>query len=284
MAYTISTYALTSLANIKGYLGISGTDDDDLLTRLINSSTFAIEAYCNRKFKSRAYTMERQDGNGQGIFYVKNYPIVSIERIATSTAGALQVQCTDTDAYSATVSIIRSADPLPANTAMRLSIHGGTNDGDTDLAFSTYTTLTTLTAQINATTGWSATVIGDYGKWASTELITIGASEALSIKTLEVPDTRLDTYSYDERDGSVRWSTVEGYRNIYIDYNGGYATIPEDLEQICIEVVSDVFGSRGTNSNLKSEKIGDYSYTLGEVKTAVSNKADQLSVWRQLVY
>jgi len=287
LSTTIDTYALTSLAQVKAYMGITSTANDATLTRLINSVSAAIETYCDRQFVSRAYTLERQDGNGQNIIYVKNYPIISIERVATSTAGALQIKCTDTGAYSATCSVTRSSGSLPANTHLKLSILGGSNDGDNSLALGTYTTMTTLAAAANALTGWSATVVSGFAAYASTELIQIGSSECLStIRTMEVPDTRLDTYSIDENEGSIFYGSgfAQWYKNIYLDYNGGYATIPADLEQIAVEIASDVYASRTINSNLKSEKIGDYSYSLGEIKTAVSSKADQLSIWRRMSY
>lgn len=287
LSTTVDTYALTSLAQVKAYMGVTATTNDAVFARLINAVSAAIETYCDRKFKARAYTMERQDGNGQYVLYVRNYPIISVERVATSTAGALQVKCTDTGAYSATCSITRSSGSLPANTHLKLSILGGTNAGDTSLALGTYATMTTLAAKIVETTGWTATVVSGYAVWASTELITIGSSECLNtFRTMEVPDERLDNYGMNQVEGSIFYGGRFGqwYKNIYLDYNGGYATIPADLEQTAIEITSDVFESRKVNANLKSEKIGDYSYSLGDIKTAVSGKSDQLAQWKRYGY
>ena len=283
----LDTYALTTLAKVKTYLGIANTDSNTILTRIINSVTAGIENYCGRKFKARAYTMERQDGGGSNFLYVNNYPIISVERVATTTTGALQIKCTDTGAYSATASITRSSGSLPANTHLKLSILGGSNAGDNSLALATYTTLTTLAAAGTALTGWDVSVVGDYGAWASTELIIIGSSECKGTTlTMEVPYERLSNYLIDQEEGSIFYGIgfSEAYKNVYLDYNGGYATIPADLEQTAIEIISDVFESRGINANLKSEKIGDYSYTLGDIQTAVASKADQLAIWKRYGY
>jgi len=287
LSTTVDTYALTSLAKVKAYMGITDTATDAVLAQLINAVSLAIERYCDRKFKSRSYTMERQDGSGSNIIFVKNYPIVSIERIATATTGALQIKCSDTGAYSATCEITRSTGSLPANTHLKLVIHGGDNAGTNSLAFSTYTNLTTLAAAVNALTGWEATVLSGFAAYDSTEFVCIGASECLnSIRTLEVPDGRLSDYQMNQAEGSIFYEGgfARYYKNIYIDYHGGYVTIPHDLEQIAIELVSDLYESRNTNKSLKSEKIGDYSYTLGEIKTAIESKADQLAVWKRYGY
>ena len=286
---TASSYALTSITNVKSYLGITASTYDTILTSLVNQVSDAIETYCGRKFKSRAYTMERQDGMGSNFLMVENYPIVSIERIATTTEGALQIQCTDTSAYSATESVTRgdAGLELPANTQLKLSIHGGSNDGDSTAAFGTYTTLITLAAQVNTLTGWNATVIGSFGAWASTELIQHEARECLSTPlVLSVPYQRLDDYEVDYGKGIVRYGIgfANGFQNVYIDYNGGYATIPNDLEFIAIEMVSNMFHNRNVNRSVKSEKIGDYAYTTGEIMSALDSVKDQLTMWRRIQY
>jgi len=78
-------YALTTLARVKTFLGISGTSDDELLTSLINndelltslinSCTDFIENYCDRRFKQKAYTNELYNGNGTNKLLLKNYPV-----------------------------------------------------------------------------------------------------------------------------------------------------------------------------------------------------------------
>lgn len=286
---TASSYALTSITNVKSYLGIAATTYDTILTSLVNQVSDSMETYCGRKFVSRAYTMERQDGAGSNFLMVRNYPIVSVERIATGTEGALQIQSSGSGAYSATVSVTRSNAglELPANSQLKLSIHGGTSDGDNTVAFGTYTTLTTLAAAVNAITGWGATVIGDKGAWASTELIQHEARECLDTSlTLTVPYGRLDDYEVDYAQGIVSCGLgfSSGFQNVYIDYNGGYATIPDDLEFIAIEMVANMFHNRNVNRSVKSEKIGDYAYTTGEVMSALDSVKDQLNMWRRIQY
>lgn len=74
---SLASYALTTLARTKTFLGISGTADNDLLTSLINAATDFIERYCDRRFLKTTYTNEIYDGNGANKLLLKQYPVVS---------------------------------------------------------------------------------------------------------------------------------------------------------------------------------------------------------------
>ena len=53
-------------------------------------------------------------------------------------------------------------------------------------------------------------------------------------------------------------------QNIFVDYTAGYTTVPDDLESACITLASSLYHSRERDEGLKSEKLGDYSYTVAE--------------------
>lgn len=74
----IHTYALTSLANLKEYLGIVANDEDSLLTNIINRSTDIIEKYCGRRFKETTYTEEEYNGSGTTKINATNFPITAV--------------------------------------------------------------------------------------------------------------------------------------------------------------------------------------------------------------
>ena len=54
----VGTYALTSLAKVKAFLGISGTTNDTLLETLVDRVTALAESYTNRKLKARDYSYD----------------------------------------------------------------------------------------------------------------------------------------------------------------------------------------------------------------------------------
>jgi hypothetical protein len=73
-----STYFLTTLADMKEYLGIDSADTtaDTTLLSIMTVMTYWMERYTGRKLKSRSNT-EYYDGNGTDRVFLKNYPVTS---------------------------------------------------------------------------------------------------------------------------------------------------------------------------------------------------------------
>ena len=76
----VTSADLTSTANVKTYMGISGTDDDTLIGQLVSRASNAIENFCNRIFASTAYT-EYHDGDGCARIILDHRPIISVTTI-----------------------------------------------------------------------------------------------------------------------------------------------------------------------------------------------------------
>jgi hypothetical protein len=74
---------LVTLANMKSYLGVSGSDDDTFLTEQIGIVSEAIEAYCRRKFKEAAYvqTFYASDYGRAHTLDLAMYPVKTITSI-----------------------------------------------------------------------------------------------------------------------------------------------------------------------------------------------------------
>lgn len=74
---------LTTLAEVKAYLGITGTTSDVLLQSLITAASQAIANYCNRTFQVTAYN-EMRSGNGNSEFVTLGYPITSVSSVTVN--------------------------------------------------------------------------------------------------------------------------------------------------------------------------------------------------------
>lgn len=72
--------ALTTIARVKSYLGISTTADDALLTDLLNGASLAIENYLNRTLSAASYTAV-MDGNGSVLLPLPNYPVTAVSSL-----------------------------------------------------------------------------------------------------------------------------------------------------------------------------------------------------------
>ena len=277
--------AITEVNRVKEYIGIpeDNTASDNLLVRLVNRATDMIESYCGRIFRERTYLLERYTGDGTADLYLNQWPVTTVERVAVGTLNALKITNSDSTAYSAVAQV--------TPTLIKLEIHGGSNDGTQERLFTDSTSLSAMATQIDTYTSWAgATVSSDFDNHDTTELIPTGARETLNTSIdLLVPDQRLTDYDVNLDAGTIHrasgWS--EAWNNIYVNYTAGYAVIPDDLEQIAIEVTKELFNKRKIQSGLKSEKIGNYSYTAFDNqsdKSPVMDRADDLAKYRRVVY
>jgi len=276
---------LTTVHAVKDYIEIPETnnDSDDILKRLVNRASDAIETYCGRHFKERTYLLERYTGDGTAELLLNQWPVATVERVAVGTLSALKITNSDSAAYSAVAQA--------TTTLIKLEIHGGTNDGTQERLFTASTSMSAMATQISTYTSWTgATVSGDFDNHDTTELIPTGARETLNTSIdLLVPDKRLTDYDVNLDAGTIHrafgWS--QAWDNIFVNYTAGYLVIPDDLEQVAIEVTAEFFHKRKTQSGLKSEKIGTYSYTAFDNqanKSAVMDRADDLAKYRRVVY
>lgn len=69
---------------------------------------------------------------------------------------------------------------------------------------------------------------------------------------------------------------ARGFRNYRCVYVAGYTTIPEDVAQVCAECVADSYGQTKLNAAIKSESLGDYSYTLVDQAQLSASQAERL--------
>ncbi len=78
----IDPYALiATVGEVKTYLGITGTSDDERLSNLVNECSKIIESYIDRKIKRRKY-IEYYDGDGiSGVLHLNHYPVAGVSAL-----------------------------------------------------------------------------------------------------------------------------------------------------------------------------------------------------------
>lgn len=74
---------MITLEEFKKYVSITADTLDDELTKIVNSAIASVESECNRKFLETEFT-EIYTGNGRAWLYLRNYPIVSVQKIEVS--------------------------------------------------------------------------------------------------------------------------------------------------------------------------------------------------------
>lgn len=247
-------------------------EDKYFIEQLINRATCYIERYCNRKLLSRNYSREVYDGTGTGQLILRQYPVTKISRISYGRTNAFSI----TNTTATTTAFVEVT-----STQVRLTADGTT----TNITISSYATITLLVAAINAVAGWTATLLNtDYGAYLSSEVLVRPAlyCKSPSLAYIEITDDEMSDYfnvagnSEDTNYGLIYSNSIftSGHQNILVDYTAGYTTIPYVLEQACIELVVYKYNKSKIDGVMKSETLGDYSYTLGDMKDALLASGD----------
>jgi hypothetical protein len=72
---------LTTLANVKSFLGKDDTTDDAFLSAMILSVSAYIESATNRKFDGTKEIIEIHDGQGYGNLVLRHYPVLEVTSV-----------------------------------------------------------------------------------------------------------------------------------------------------------------------------------------------------------
>lgn len=243
------------------------TADNGTMQDIVNAASDTIERYCNRVFAATAYD-ELIDGTGDCNIFVNNFPIIQIDRIAWNTANVIQVRNTDTGVSRASFRMTAdSSTPPKPGTLVLVSVKNGTTTTRT-INLTTTATMADLATAINAYSadGWAASALGVYSTWSVADLYPLqGARECrwYGAAYLELHAWSLPQFDFRPESGEIvsPFGFGRGYRNIRVLYTGGFATIPEPIQQACAALACAVFNSRNVNANLQSENLGGYSYS-----------------------
>lgn len=74
---------LTTLTAVKDWMGIKGTADDALLTRLIAAASAHIETWTNRSFATQAYAELRDGTGGQKMMFAET-PVTAVSSVVVN--------------------------------------------------------------------------------------------------------------------------------------------------------------------------------------------------------
>jgi len=247
---------------------------DYFLEMLINHATTLIENELGYKIKKRTHR-EYYSGQGTSHLWLENIPIVNINMLSEGRDDAMTVTYDNGDAAYATVEVTDSS------VRLRKKVSGNTTVNE--LAFSDYTTIGSLDTAIDELSGWTATVVSSFDDYPTSDLIVSPAKSANDADvTLEVPSACETDYEIEDADiGRIYnpYGFTRGHKNWFIEYVAGYDTVPAPIESACLELVGMMYNLSTRDTSLKSERIGDYSFTMadrldtifsatGDVKTA----------------
>jgi hypothetical protein len=200
---------------------------------------------------------ETLDGTGDRIVQLRNHPIQSINYAAAGHENVLTI--TYQGALLGRVEVPRTDRNTPIT-----SIILADDANSSSVAITATTTLIDLVGLINALADWTASVpsgLESYPARALTPLFkgNLIPNEATCLQMATYP---LILRADNQARGDYLSSSYLPEGLCYtVLYNGGYATpYPADLVNAATTLAADVYRDSMRDGNLKSEKIGNYSW------------------------
>ncbi|WP_406699235.1 hypothetical protein V5E97_10195 [Singulisphaera sp. Ch08] len=278
-----------------------------ILGNLITAASREVIRYCSRKFGAQTYSEivtpegSRQDRGEPATAKLSAFPVQSVTSVMTGRSSVMTVtnrDSTTNQIASVVFSMTGDVEYLDLTyTGLSLSrTASGATCTDT-LTFASHVTLDALATAINALgNGWSATVNAtgaapNIGLFPSASLVgvrepknALGTGVCLGLFT-----TPASSYDIDRSTGIMRcygWSGNAfgdpfgapwdglggdggswGWGQYQVTYTAGWATVPENLQQVCAEVVKGIYARLDGDPSLKGETADKYSWTAKDVMT-----------------
>lgn len=283
-AVTATGCQLTDVATVKRYLELTVPTYDDLIRQLINQQSARVSRIVGRTFCATDYNeFTRLDEDGR--FTTRQWPIIHVSRVAIGFTDAVSVDYTGSG-IRAMMTVNETGVRLESTSAAGVKI-------TTALAFALYPTFSTMATAISAVAGWAASLASASVDGLSSNLhrvagLSLKQGAATERQSLTFPDFDTEFSVVDHDSGIIAidsgaWGGWNGSQPLHrlsgqvlIEYRAGFETIPEDVAQVVVELVAGAFNRKGDKSStstqaqkLRSESIGDYSYTADDGNTAV---------------
>ncbi len=257
------------------------------LASLISAASDAIRRSCARDFTLGSYS-EYQSG---GIYIreplrLRQFPVVEITRVAANPRPALLVQ--NVDAITNQRATVETT-----TTSVRLMRVSSAVTTVNDLLFATYPTLASIASAINAlANGWAATIRNGFDNWPSADFKPLqGAATALNGgRDLELYTESLQPFvawplsdsenqliaagwRLDDETGELYGRFPRGQLNIRIDYRAGFDTIPQAVQEACVQLVQDLYQAGLVNNTLKKATLGSSTVEMKDQTSAPTMSA-----------
>ena len=260
---------------LQDLIEITGLSDSVALRSTHEGVEQEIKNYCGWEIESKTYTNVMVDGTGSQKIWPGHKNITSLVRAATGTRTAINIK--HSTASSNAYAKVTYTDLTP--TSLELVVADGTDEDSSTDAFSTYTTMTLLVAQINASSmDWTAELYdSDYGIFASTNLLevdnlTAGTEDGTDPgwSELKMPGAAVKGVEVERTEGGLYYASgwPAGNKNIPLTYVAGWttATMPADLKQAVV-LLAQFFYNKHQN-----DLTGIKSYSMGRLRIEYANE------------
>lgn len=268
------------------------------LPRLAAAASEAIRRFCRRDFTQATYDETYRVAPPQRSVLLRQFPLVSVQRVCTGLTPAMEVWNEASDTYRATAALA-ATDGVPTGLTLVRWAAGQATTSTVGLGPSVRTVAQLAAAVVAVGSGWRASAVGDFGPWAAADFRPLQgprpakapARASFSVHADDLPfeadDPRGVLYlgsadgAYNVAGADDRWgpgwpgdaadaAPYGGATGLRVVYTAGFATIPADLVQAAVETVKAAITRLRSDDALKSESDGAYSYELRDPATLVT--------------
>jgi hypothetical protein len=248
-----SRFDLVSLTTLKSWLGITGTDDDVLLARLITQISRAIFNVIDRPaILPSAYT-EIYDGGNDVSIMLRQWPVTGVSSCIVDGVTIPPSPPLVGGASAQIGYVLDSSDAAPPGAAQRLSLRGflftyGVQN--VTISYSAGYQITNQSAVIPTSPPYSVSAQAPYGDWASDGGVAFSNGVSLTAVT--------------GNPSAGQYAVVNGVYS-FAQQNAGstvlltYGYVPADLASCCMDWAAERYAYRS--------RIGQQSKSLGGQET-----------------
>ena len=276
---------LIDLDRARQNIPTSQNTDEPVISTLITAASRACRKYCRRDFTHTTYD-ELYSGSGDRRLFLRQFPLISVDSVRYRPVTVLKIINNLANTPQARVAV--------TSTGLTLTrVTNGVKTTDTSVTFASNVTVGAVIAAVNALgNGWTAMTVG-YDNWPAADLYcpngisgsdganppsqgaltAAGQNAELKMHTYELAGFQLDVrrgwllraipYTDPEllHPEDLVWPV--GINNFRVQYTAGFATVPEDVQEACAELVATYFAQRGRDMTLQAEAVpGGHSYSV----------------------
>jgi hypothetical protein len=283
----LASNALTTVADVKTYMGVTSSSDDTLIETLVNNVSDQIERWCDRVIVQRTVT-EFLDARADRTIALSNAPVISVDLVAYGARDSISVSSDTGTDLLATVSIEEDQARL-----VRIA-SDGTSTTST-LTFASNPTTATLSAAIDALTGFASTSIHNAPSFTLHRMGGRNVLDATAFLTVASDDENEYRVDFDRglvhlradafpADDSKRMPNrfPNSFQSVLVRYSAGYSTLPNAIVQAAFELISDAYRGRDRDRAINNESLGGYSYTVRPWSEWTANVNSLLAPFRRV--
>lgn len=253
------TERLTTLAAVKDWLGITGTESDALLVMVIDAVSQFVLNYLNwDSFRRTSYTQNFR-GYGKGSYLLRNWPVLSVMSVATG--GSIVPASTFTNGQPSSGWFLGD----PHNGPQSLNLLGYVFSPEVISTVTYEAGFETTQTSLIPDTPYQIAPNND-GVWSEDLGVTIDGVAATKVASAPV----VGEYSVDEW-GTYTFAAADKGKTAVISYS----FTPASISFAALEIIGEAFR--------RKDRIGLLSKTLGGQETITFSQADMNSSARTML-